>query len=468
MFAAMADHFIRQIKIARHFYVSQYKQIERVSKKNIKKNQFGAIIDMYLRNLSSGDMSFFETESGKKLLKYIESVVKVEEVETPNRHYYSVAINRSRIDSEKNELNIEKAAIEYEKARQMLDIHNNNALISLLIRFESFLTDYFEWLVKKYPNKYLNEKSIRYSELIKFDFENLKKELSLEAANSIMSQPLDEWLRVIKSHKFDLSTLSMYLEQFTEIYYRRNVIVHNKGKVNRQYLTGIKKDESEHPLGEKLLTNRQYVMNAFNVSMVIVYGLLYASLKGNKDDEPEYLEFLFSSGFDHMMENDWIISGYIFELLIKDDAQDKITSTLCQINYWISCKNMGHFKDIKEEIERKDFSAMDVSIRMAKEILLENYEEAIPLLDESLLTGMTPNMVETWPLFIQFRKTKYYHEFRAKYAKELEQQIINPEDLNESKSSDKADELHELKHALEENTVGNEDGTAQPTKTSVT
>lgn len=108
-------------------------------------------------------------------MKYIESVVKVEEVETPNRHYYNVAINRKRVDSEKNELNIEKAAIEYEKARQMVDIHNNNALISLLIRFESFLTDYFEWLVKKYPNKYLNEKSIRYSELIKFDFENLKK-----------------------------------------------------------------------------------------------------------------------------------------------------------------------------------------------------------------------------------------------------------------------------------------------------
>lgn len=46
MFAAMADHFIRQIKIARYFYVSQYKQIDRVSKKNIKRNQFGAIVDM--------------------------------------------------------------------------------------------------------------------------------------------------------------------------------------------------------------------------------------------------------------------------------------------------------------------------------------------------------------------------------------------------------------------------------------
>lgn len=468
MFAAMADHFIRQIKIARYFYISQYKQIDRVSKKAIRKNQFGAIVDVYLRSLSSGDMSYFETESGKNLLKYIESVVKVEEIEEPNRRYYNVAINKKRVDPEKNELNIEKAAIEYEKARQMLDIHNNNALISLLIRFESFLTDYFEWLVKKYPNKYLSEKCIRYSELIKFDFENLKKELSTEAANSIMSQPLDEWLKVIKSHKFDLATLSDCLNEFTEIYYRRNLIVHNNGKVNRQYLAGIKKDEAAHPLGKKLITDKQYILNAYNVTMVIVYGLLYVSLKGNKEDEEEYLEFLFGSGFDHMMENDWPISSYIFELLVNNNTQSEISIVLSQINYWISCKNMGRFNEVREEIEAKDFSAMDVSVRMAKEMLLENYDTAILLLDEALLTGMTPNMVETWPLFIQFRKTGHYKEFQRKYAKELEHQIINPEDLTESRHSDKAEELHDLKHAFKEEAASVEGNITEEPESNIT
>lgn len=459
MFAAMADHFIRQIKIARYFYISQYKQIDKASKKNIRKNQLGAMIDIYVRSLFSKDMSFFETASGKKLLKYIESVVHVEKIEAPNNSYFTVAINRKLVDPEKNELNIEKAAIEYEKARQMIDIHNNNALISLLIRFESFLTGYFEWLVKEYPAKYLSEKSIRYSDLIKFDFENLKKELSIEAANSIMSQPLDEWLKVIKSHKFDLSSLSKYLNEFTEIYYRRNIIVHNNGRINRQYLAGTHKNEAENPLGDELLTDKQYILDAFSISMVIVYGLLYASLKGNKNDRSEYLEFLFTSGFDHMMENDWVISSYIFALLMNDEAQDEMTCALSQINYWISYKNMGQFKDIKEEIKAKDFSAMDISIRMAKEMLLENYTEALPLLDEALLTGMTPNMVETWPLFIQFRKTRHYEDFRCKYAKELEQQIITPEDLNELKRSDKADEMHELRHALDENLDKIEDDT---------
>ena len=101
-------------------------------------------------------------------------------------------------------------------------------------------------------------------------------------------------------------------------------------------------------------------------------------------------------------------------------------------------------------------------------MLLENYEAAIPLLDEALLTEMTPNMVETWPLFIQFRKTKRYEEFRRKYAKELEHQIINPEDLNESMDSNKADELHELRHALGENAEGTEENSTEVSKTKVT
>lgn len=462
MFAAMADHFVRQLENAKYFYVSQYGQIDRISQKAIKKNQFGALVSLYLRCLSTGDMSFFETESGKGLLKHIESIVKVEKLEGPNSHYYSIHVDKTKIDPRKNELNIQEAMVEFEKASQMLDIHNSNALISLLIRFESFLTDYFEWLIREYPNKYLSEKNIKYSELIKFDFENLQRELTVEAANSIMSQPLDEWLKIIKSHKFDIGILSNYLNEFTEIYYRRNLIVHNNGRVNRQYLAGAKKDETEHPLGEWLVTDKLYVLKSFDVVIIIVYGLLYASLKGNKDDKTEYLEFLFNSGFGHMMKSDWSISAFVFDLLINDDAQEEMEQKLSLINYWISLKNMGRFSEIKDVIENSDFSAMDVTIRLAKEILLENYETAVPLLDEALLTGMTPDMVRTWPLFIQFRKTAYYKEFQCKYAQELESQAINSEELDKSMSPEKTDGLHDIKHSFIDSTDGaneNRDGT---------
>ena len=141
MFAAMADHFIRQIKIARYFYISQYKQIDKASKKNIRKNQLGAMIDIYVRSLFSKDMSFFETASGKKLLKYIESVVHVEKIEAPNNSYFTVAINRKLVDPEKNELNIEKTVSSngvncYAKAEKVHTVKFHNIISEAVVNID--------------------------------------------------------------------------------------------------------------------------------------------------------------------------------------------------------------------------------------------------------------------------------------------------------------------------------------------
>lgn len=320
----------------------------------------------------------------------------------------------------------------------MIGLHNNNALISVLVRFENFLNEYFIWLINKYPDKYLSEKQIKYSELLKFNYEDLRGELTKEAANSIMSQPLNDWLKTIShNHKISLEVISTQLKDFTEIYYRRNIVVHNNGKINRQYLAGIKADTNDYQLGQNLITDQQYVLKAINTTMIIVYGILYASLKVNKEDKDEYLDFLFSAGFEHMMEGEWDISYFIFALLIKEECKDTLTNVLSQINFWISCKNKGEFEQIKAEIEATDYSAMDISVRMAKEILLENYETAVPLMDEAITCKMPPDVVETWPLFIQFRKTEYYKAFKEKYADRIEQQTVTSDDLESNKTEAK-------------------------------
>lgn len=101
MFVSMADHFIRQIKIAKHFYVSQYKYIDRNAKKAIKRNSFGSLVDFYVYSRFSEDMTFFETESGAKLLHFLEKVVKIQEINNDDEREYRVSIDRNRIDPEK-------------------------------------------------------------------------------------------------------------------------------------------------------------------------------------------------------------------------------------------------------------------------------------------------------------------------------------------------------------------------------
>lgn len=172
-------------------------------------------------------------------------------------------------------------------------------------------------------------------------------------------------------------------------------------------------------------------MNAYSTSMIIVYGLLYATLKSNPDDIARYLSFLFTAGFNHMLEGDWKIGKFIFSTLSQDERQKEIDIVFSQINFWICRKNSGEFKDIKGEIEQVDYSAMNASVKMAKEMLLNNYDLGTAFLEEAIKAGqLTPDVVETWPIFIQYRKTNQYKQFKERHASQIEEQSVRKDDLN--------------------------------------
>ena len=298
--------------------------------------------------------------------------------------------------------------------------------------------------MKKYPDRYLQDKSIKYAEILKYDFDGVKQQLTREAADAIMSQPLREWLRVIRAHKYKLDSLNPYLDEFNEMYYRRNIIVHNNGEVNRMYLSNVKNSKEE--LGTRLHTDKTYIMNAYSTAMIIVYGLLYATLKSNPDALSSYLSFLFSAGFNHMLEGDWKIGKFIFSTLAQDQHQNQVDIILSQINLWICKKNSGEFKEIKEEIEQIDYSAMNLSIKMAKEMLLNNYDLGTDFLEEAIKSGqMAPDLVETWPIFIQYRKTNQYKKFRERHATQIEEKSVRRDDLSISESEPDDGCIQEIK-----------------------
>lgn len=430
MFAGMSQYFINQLKFSKSFYLTQYPGINHASQKAIKRNSFGKMIDIYMQCLVSGDMSPLETESGRSIRKKVEECAKITPVKRDDDTYFTIAINKNKINTRTNEVNIRKASLEFDKAVQMMEIHNNNAIMSLLVRFENFFHDYFKWLIQKYPDKYLNDKSIPFSELVKYNYDDMRSKLVTDTADEIMYEPMSEWLKILASHKIDLSPLGKYLKSFEEVYYRRNIIVHNNGKVNRQYLSAVYPAEEGPAVDTKLTPNKEYIINAFDTAMIIIYGILYESLKCQNEDREGFVEYMFNAGFEHMMESEWAVSRFIFNLLLGDKTQDAIKQVLSRINYWLSMKSLGRYEEIKDEIEKADFSAMTSSIKMGKALLLENFEEAIPLMDEAIMANeLTPDLVETWPIFYQFRKTEYHTAFQERYSEPLKSQTIPGEDV---------------------------------------
>jgi hypothetical protein len=88
---------------------------------------------------------------------------------------------------------------------------------------------------------------------------------------------------------------------------------------------------------------------------------------------------------------------------------DKSLSERCQLigtlNYWQTIKWSGSFDSLRSEIESADFSAKEDLFQLARLVLLDDFEKAIPLIEELLKNNKLPlNALEEWPIFKKIRE----------------------------------------------------------------
>ena len=87
-------------------------------------------------------------------------------------------------------------------------------------------------------------------------------------------------------------------------------------------------------------------------------------------------------------------------------------------NFWMA-KLWGGTSDdlLLNEIKSFDVTAKEVDFKIAKYILLEQYDEATELIEDSLMTdeSLPANMLQ-WPLFLKYRKSKHFKKLLRKYA----------------------------------------------------
>jgi len=123
-----------------------------------------------------------------------------------------------------------------------------------------------------------------YREILRLDSLGLNKTQIAEACGCSRTTVI-QTLLLAKQNK--LGSLNQYIQTFTEICYRRNLIVHNGGKINKKYLNEAKNTKFE---------------------------------------------------FEHMLSSDCDISLYIFDLLVKDKTYSDIDHVFLLI--YLTCKRL--------------------------------------------------------------------------------------------------------------------------------
>ena len=427
MLLPILKNAVEKIEGVKLYYFSQSDNINSIIRKGQKRNSFGYWTKRYALG------KIFETPKiyegcPSQIMKLISSNVKATSINDDCKRGVKLTIDNNE-KLHPYETNISRAYTMYNEYTALRRIHDNSALLLLLIKFEEFISSLFTLLAIKYPECYLNDKKLSYSELVKLPKDSDYKKLFVRrVVADIMKESFDEWLKRLQKHNISFESMTEDIVNFKEIYYRRNIIVHNNAIANEYYIDGVGRQNTQAEIGKRLDCNRDYIEGAFEKTQIVLYGIIYQCRKIEEDDSClSLLDHLFELAFGHMIERDWKISKFIFSMLMHDKKVDALTKLASQINFWNSEKHLSGLDSIRQSIEQTDFSASAKKFQLAKYILLEKYDEAIHLLDELFLNEIGVAEIEEWPLFIDFRGTQYYSDFKQKHEVEFRKLIQDTE-----------------------------------------
>lgn len=399
------------------YYSAQSKNVHDYIIEKIEKYKYGVVLDRFffskIYEIDSKEISDDEQEIVKDII--VEYNIEENEEHDGISIYYKLNPNK---DFSNYEMNPHLAREKFLNLIQHPNILGESLLIMLLIKFEDAISGLYRYLLKTYPQAYLSSKSITYSELVSLEsnIDDIKNRFIDKEVEDFMRSPLSDWYKSFESKQkacfcFDNNEF----EVFKEIYYRRNIIVHNQGIVNEVYLNSI--CESDKKIGERLFVDKEYLINAFYATKKVLIGTFYGLKKTSENYESLY-KYLNDYGYNCLVNKEWDLAEYIFKLLLQDDKQQKADIICEKINLWISVKNSKGLDVIKQDIEKLDISALNSQFIVAKYALLDDYDNVSNTLEDEINKSIPVYCVKEWPLFNQYRESAQFHEF-VKSHKEL-------------------------------------------------
>ncbi|OLY92312.1 hypothetical protein SAMN05444008_11578 [Cnuella takakiae] len=341
-----------------------------------------------------------------------------------------------------------------EKATNATDIVPESLFVTLISQFDSFLGRLIKEIFNVKPD-ILNasEKNLTYSRLLEFaSLEEAKEYLIEKEVEAVLREShIDHFGWLENKLGIVLRKDLPIWETFVEITERRNLFVHCDGIVSSQYLSvcrhnKIKLDEKVG-VGTKFEVSPDYFVRAYKCLYEIAVKLTQVIWRKLL---PKDLE-----------KADESLNDICFELLkqghfdLSDILLDFATNTLKKyyneesrnvfiVNKALSLKLGGKIDKAHDIVNNKDWSACSDKFKIAKEALLDNFEEVERLMRKIGPDGDVKKLsYKVWPLFASFRKTDgfincYKDVFREDYKaietpKKLIEQLFQEVEKEQSK-----------------------------------
>lgn len=315
----------------------------------------------------------------------------------------------------------QEARCQFNKIEQYESILISSTLSNVIIIFEQYLAKLYKGLIFINPKKYFENQKIEIANIFNKKVSDIVMECVNKEVESNMFDSLKTLSLISDKEGINVNRFRNIMDEFEEIYYRRNLYIHNNGVVNQIYLSSIKdKYKKGLEINQKLVTDDIYLRNAINMlyklvgtmfyEVQVAYNVKYEKWKDKFNDI--IFELLCKKNYD-VTEHLYFILSSCKQFCFRDKA-------MFRINYINAMKQQGKTEQVKKEIEALDVSIATEDYKIAK-LCLEGKNEAVyEALNKNYPEPYSAEIVRDWPIFINFRESEYYSKFSQEHAEEFD------------------------------------------------
>lgn len=312
-------------------------------------------------------------------------------------------------------------------------IIQRNYIVSLVSQFDSFLGSLIRTMYYLRP-ELLNEseKQLTFSNLLEFEsIANAREFIIEKEIESVLRDSHTSHFKWIEG-KIDAplrKDLPIW-PSFIELTERRNLYVHNNGIVSNHYIkmcqeNGVKLPENIQ-IGDILKMDNEYFEKAFKC--VFELGLKLSQVMWRKllpNNLTDADNNLLNISFELILNGQYNLAQEILDFCDKyikkfstDDMKFRLILNRAQTYKWL-----GQDEKCKEIIKSKDWSACSDIFRLASQVLLDDYDNAIRTMK---ILGkdnkqIDKNCYTEWPIFKEFRKQESFKKcFEEIFSEDIE------------------------------------------------
>lgn len=300
-----------------------------------------------------------------------------------------------------------------------------SVISDLVITFESLLAKIYKTLILSNPFPHLKNEQLPLADFFQKDFSKKISEKLTSIIEGRMYNAIEVLDEIINVEKIDID--KDILLSFKELYYRRNILIHNDSKINKKYLDSIdSKFRKGLKIGQSIICDQVYIESCLDTVYVLFFYIFYGLLK-KYDREIDYMEKIDETIFKKLQNKLYNVTKPIYKKLSTDNSLQFISKATYRINYINSIKQLGEKELLNTELKNLDLSIATDNFKIAQLCLEDNNEEVYKLLTSTYPESFNAQEIKEWPLFLNFRQTEQYEKFCLEHSDDFnEEQLIEP------------------------------------------